>query len=103
MYKKGERSLAEPRLPSSPFFIGSYVDEGGGHITLSDRGSITYPFVSVTLSDTDRGVTVPSCRDKKRLFVKNTVSFCPCSMPSSVPHIVTARAEPIEVSYRHRT
>ena len=44
--------------------------------------------VTVTLSDRDRGVTVPSCRDKKRLFVENTVSFVqvPCSRVSHTSH-----------------
>ena len=56
---------------------------------------------TVTLSDRDRGVTVPSCREKKRLFGENTVSFCPSSMPSSVSHIASARGEAIEVPYRH--
>jgi hypothetical protein len=54
---------------------------------------------TVTLIDSDRGVTVPSCRDKKRLFVENTVSFCPSFMSSSVPHITSAREEAIEVPY----
>ena len=43
---------------------------------------------TVTLSDRDREVTVPSCRDKKRLFVENTVSFVQvlCSQVSHTSH-----------------
>ena len=55
---------------------------------------------TVTLSDRDRGVTVPSCREKKKIVCFGIQSVLSKFMPSSVPHIVPARGETIEVPSR---